>query len=97
MEYPVLYAAVRYVTPPAELPAHLGVAWWGDMTLGPHLLQLLRMSRFEARIVFGEEPVRDGDRKALAARLHQGVAERFEPLFNDENACLTSQSTPVGS
>jgi len=77
---PVHHAALRYETAPGDLSAHLSVAWWGDMTLAPHLLAMLSLRRIEARVVFGEEPIRDTDRKSLAVRLHRAIVERFVPM-----------------
>ena len=86
---PVRYASIRYTTPPGEAPAHQAVSWWGGMTLGPHILELLRLSGFEAHIVFGEELIRDPDRKALAQRLQRAVASCFVPMFSEGEACLS--------
>ena len=103
VELPVHYASIRYQTAPGEVPARLSVAWWGDMRLGAHVKELLRMSGFEARIVFGAEPVLDCDRKALAARLHRAVASSFVPMLPDEhplpqeNACRSGRSSPASS
>jgi 1-acyl-sn-glycerol-3-phosphate acyltransferase len=63
---PVHAAALRY-NPPE-------VGWWGDAALLPHLVGLFRLSRIEARIDFVAEPIVDGDRKRLAARLQDAVA-----------------------
>ena len=63
----------------------------------PVLVQLLGLSGFEARIVFGEEPVPSGDRKALAVRLHEAVASCFRPMLMEREACLTSRTYPVSS
>ncbi len=77
---PVRHAALRYQTPPGEMPATLAVSWWGEMTFVPHLSRLLRLPGFEARLVFGPEPIVDRDRKRLARRLQRAVAERFLPM-----------------
>jgi hypothetical protein len=39
------------------------------------------LKEFTAIITFGDEPVSDPDRKALARQLHDRVAERFIPLI----------------
>lgn len=78
LEWPVSTASIQYRTLPGEAPAAEAVAWWGDMTLGPHLQDLFRMPAFEARLVFGEEPICDSDRKGLAAKLHAAVAGNLE-------------------
>lgn len=73
-------AAISYKTPAGEPPAHLAVCWWGDMTFADHLLNLLKLPFFEATLVFGSEPVRDSDRKALARKLTQQVQLYFSPV-----------------
>lgn len=49
------------------------VAYWGDMTFGPHFLKLLTKSRIRCRVAWGTGRV-GTDRKVLAAQLHQDVA-----------------------
>ena len=39
-----------------------------------HVLNLMRLPYFEARIVFGNTPVAHGDRKTLAQALHAAVS-----------------------
>jgi len=78
---PVRYAALRYATAPGERPASEVVCWWGDMTFGPHLLELLRLAHVEATVHFGPEPIAAPDRKTLATRLQHAVASRFDPLL----------------
>ncbi len=73
--------SVRYQTPSGETPAELSVAWWGDMTLAPHLLDLLRMPRIDAQLVFGQEVFQSADRKQLALDLHAAVEASFEPMY----------------
>ncbi len=81
LSLPVRYASIRYSTPAGEPPAHLAVSWWGEMAFGPHVRDLLRLSGFGARIVFGAESIEDPDRKSLARRLHRAVASRFVPML----------------
>lgn len=64
---PVHAAALRYDPP--------GVAWWGEVSLAPHLLGLFRLERIEATVSFAPEPVADGDRKRLAERLRNTVRD----------------------
>ena len=97
LELPVHYASLRYATDPGEVPARLSVAWWGDMEFVPHVVGLLKLPGFRARIVFGEDPVKTSERKSLAARLHAAVASRFLPMLPDEDACLTSRTSPANS
>jgi 1-acyl-sn-glycerol-3-phosphate acyltransferase len=83
-ELPVHYGALHYRTPEEELPAHLAVCWWGEMPFFWHARRLLRLSRVDARVTFGREPIRSGDRKVLAARLQEAVGELFVPLVDIE-------------
>ncbi|MAB80693.1 MAG: 1-acyl-sn-glycerol-3-phosphate acyltransferase [Planctomycetes bacterium] len=89
-EIPVGYAALHYSTPPGCPPAHLSVCWWGEMTLAPHVLNLLRMPSFDATVAFGSQPIADTNRKLLAAKLHHAVAELFHPTVDPSEVCLTS-------
>jgi len=89
-DIPVGYASLHYATPEGETPAYLSVCWWGEMTLGPHLLTLLAMPSFEATVAFGAEPIADPDRKALAAKLHRAVNGLFRPTMDTTEVCLTT-------
>ncbi len=77
---PVSYAALHYDTPSGERPASEVVCWWGDMTFGAHVLELLRLPRIAARVCFGSEAILAPDRKTLAVRLRNAVLERLQPL-----------------
>ena len=50
------------------------VAYWRDMTLAPHLFNLLGKSGVTLDIHFGASQRRTGDRKTLARELHSEVA-----------------------
>ncbi len=78
-ELPVHYASLLYRELPGETPAYLSVCWWGGMNFAGHFLRLLAMPGFEAHVTFGAEPVRHGNRKELAGRLHAAVSDIFEP------------------
>lgn len=77
---PVSYAALSYATPPGSPPAREAVCWWGDMEFSPHLWSLLALPGIEARIAFGEERIREDDRKTLAGRLEGLVSAHFRPV-----------------
>lgn len=54
-----------------------GVSWYGNVTLLPHLLQLLQYSSIEGFVQFNDtEPA--SDRKRLAAKLHQDISRNLE-------------------
>ena len=78
--YPVHFVTIFYRTPREEVPASRSVCWWGDMEFMPHLKDLLRMKTFKARFVFGDRPVRSGQRKDLARQLWQAAQEQFVPV-----------------
>ncbi len=77
---PVHYASLGYRTEPGEVPAHLAVCWWGDMGFSTHVFNLLKVPRFEAEIVFGEDTVLEEDRKKLAQELHARISRLFTPV-----------------
>jgi 1-acyl-sn-glycerol-3-phosphate acyltransferase len=72
---PVHHATVHYSVPDGEPPATESVAWVGDAHFLRHAFGLLQLSEIRAELVFGTEPVIDGDRKELATKLQQRVAE----------------------
>ncbi len=77
---PVSYAAIHYAVPEGCVPASESVCWWGDMTFGGHVLELLRLPSISATVTFGDGPIVDFDRKNLALRLWEAVQARFEPV-----------------
>lgn len=78
--FPVFHASIRYETPEGHLSARESVCWWGNMEFLPHLIGLFGLPRFRASLVFGSEPVINGDRKQLAIELHEAVKSRFRPV-----------------
>ena len=81
-------AALSYRTPEGEVPAHLGISWWGDAPLLPHARQLLGLASFEAFIRFSSRTVAGNDRKALAEAGRAAVIEVFEPLIAPEKRAI---------
>ncbi len=78
--YPASFASLSYATADAEPPAHLAICWWGNMEFRGHLWRLLALRGFRATVAFGDERIRDDDRKQLAARLWQAVHSLFTPV-----------------
>jgi 1-acyl-sn-glycerol-3-phosphate acyltransferase len=78
--FPVYHASIRYETPEGQPSARESVCWWGNMEFLPHLIGLFSLPRFTAHLVFGSEPVINGDRKQLATELHEAVESRFRPV-----------------
>lgn len=56
------------------------VCYWGDMTLGPHLLKLLGKPFVQARVAFADIGEPAGDRKQLARQLHAAVSALQEQI-----------------
>jgi 1-acyl-sn-glycerol-3-phosphate acyltransferase len=71
-EVPVHYAAIRYAVPDSERPVTESVAW-GDVPFLSHVWGLLQLAEIRAEVIFGDEPIVDHDRKALAAKLQAAV------------------------
>ena len=69
---PVTACALRYSLEHGSVADE--VAYWRDMTLAPHLLNLLGKSRVTLDIHFGPSSQRSGDRKTLARELHSEAA-----------------------
>jgi len=77
---PVWYASLSYSTPPGCEPAQRSVCWWGEMPFTAHFLGVLRLPEIRARVTFGEQPIRESDRKILAARLQHAVERQFQAV-----------------
>lgn len=68
---PVTACALRYSLEGGSVADE--VAYWRDMTLAPHLLNLLGKSGVTLDMHFGPTSRRTGDRKTLARELHAEV------------------------
>jgi 1-acyl-sn-glycerol-3-phosphate acyltransferase len=82
MRHAVHWAAISYRSPAGAAPTHLAVTWWGDMRLGAHLKEFLRLDWVEAPVRFGAEPIAHEDRKELADALYREVAAAFRPVVD---------------
>lgn len=72
--------SVVYEAPPGEDPRFYG--WWGEMSLGPHLLRVLAVRRNGAVRVIRHAPLRVAnfaDRKALARAVERAVRAGMPP------------------
>jgi 1-acyl-sn-glycerol-3-phosphate acyltransferase len=78
--HPVYYASISYRTGAGDAHPSEAVCWWGDMPFGPHFLRLLGLSRIDARVEFGADPVQESDRKLLAEKLWQAIHQIFIPV-----------------
>ena len=79
-DVPVSYAAVTYRTPDGAPPASTYVCWWEDISFFAHIWRMFKLSGFTTVINFGEAPIKNTDRKALAAELRQKVSDAFIPV-----------------
>lgn len=77
---PVSYASIGYRTPEGELPAHLAVCWWEDISFMAHLWRLFKVSEYTATIDFGDAPIVGQNRKELARELRDQMLARFVPV-----------------
>lgn len=76
----VHYAAITYSTPPGEMPAHIAACWWEDISFFAHLWRLFKVKGYTATITFGENPIKNADRKQLAGQLRDAVDAKFVPV-----------------
>lgn len=79
-QYPVHCASLTYRVPSDLPPARLVLCWWGEMPFGPHIMNLLRLRRFEATVEFAAAPIMAPTRGELAARVQAEIARRFVPV-----------------
>jgi 1-acyl-sn-glycerol-3-phosphate acyltransferase len=78
---PVSYVSISYRTPDGGPTASETICWWDDTEFIPHMFKSFMVPKFTAILNFGDVPVMNADRKALAAELHEKVAERFIPVI----------------
>lgn len=68
-------AVLRYELDPDDGSVADEVAYWRDMSFGPHLLNLLGKRNIRAIVTYGKPTQSGADRKALALRLHDEVCQ----------------------
>jgi lyso-ornithine lipid O-acyltransferase len=72
------------------------VAWYGDMSLGSHLLRLLSIGPVDVTLRFGEPfEVTHGDRKALARRLGEEVRLMAAETANGRGHPSAAPASPL--
>ncbi len=86
---PITPCAINYELDDGDVDQE--VCWWGDMTLLPHVWNLLGKKVIRARIAFGEAMLASGDRKDLCHLLHERVVLLQSQLREEEP---TVQSMP---
>lgn len=80
MEIPVHYVTITYRSLPGAMPAHQAVSWWQPEPFFAHLRRLLACRGFVCVLRWGDEPIRQTDRKTLARELRRAVREQFVPV-----------------
>jgi lyso-ornithine lipid O-acyltransferase len=83
---PITPCAIHYKLDDGD-PA-LEIAWWGDMTLLPHIINLVGKRTIRARIAFSTPIEARGDRKQLSAVLHDAVL-RLHRQMNQPSGILS--------
>jgi lyso-ornithine lipid O-acyltransferase len=81
---PVTPCAIAYELEDGDMAKE--VAWWGDMSLLPHVWNLLSKKAICARVAFGNPIVAAGDRKQLSHVLHEQVAQLRGRLREEETS-----------
>jgi 1-acyl-sn-glycerol-3-phosphate acyltransferase len=79
-DLPVHYAAVAYKTPEGALPPSATICWWDEKTFGEHMMFLFQLKESTAIITFGEQPIKNPNRKELAQNLWEAVDEKYIPV-----------------
>jgi len=77
--HPVNYGFLAYQITDDEAGRQLTrdrVCWYGDDEFFNHIVNLLRLKGFRARLVFGDSPVVAHERKSLANQLHKAVLQQ---------------------
>ncbi len=82
-EIEVSYSALRYQTTEKDVSAHLSVCWWGNKPMLKHLFNMGKNRSVQAKIRFGQDRVKDSDRKNLAEKLQKKVEEVFIPVIDE--------------
>ena len=72
-QQPVHYAAISYVTRPGEDSVEHAICWVDDTPFAVQAFRLLRLTRFDVCVRFGDAPIAALDRKHLATSLHTAV------------------------
>jgi lyso-ornithine lipid O-acyltransferase len=72
LQAPVFAASLAYTVPDGV--ASTEACWWGDMTLFPHIINLLGKHSVTATVKFSSGSFRFADRKQAAQQMHEEVA-----------------------
>ncbi len=85
---PITPCSIRYELEDGDVGQE--VCWWGDMTLLPHVWNLLSKKSIRVHILFGEPIAAGQDRKKLSRILHEQVAGLHEGSRRNENLHFVS-------
>jgi 1-acyl-sn-glycerol-3-phosphate acyltransferase len=80
-DLPVSYASITYKTPDGGPTASEAVCWWDEKTFGEHLWYLFQLKEYTAVINFGDQPIHNENRKALAKELRDKIKDGFIPVI----------------
>ena len=78
--YPVNYGYLTYRVehgPDQAARTRDEICWWGEAGFARHILNLLGLPGFSAKLVFGDKAIHGADRKSLARELHAAVTAQF--------------------
>ena len=78
---PVSYVGLSYSVPDGCPPASDYVCWWEDISFFAHMWRLFTLRKHTAVVTFGDGPITNPDRKALAAELRERVLDKFTPVL----------------
>jgi 1-acyl-sn-glycerol-3-phosphate acyltransferase len=70
------------------------VCYWGDMTLLPHVINLLGKRMIRINIAFGKPVEATADRKMLGHTLREDVARMYEQLRSGQNRATLKEGVP---
>ncbi len=77
--WPVHYVTLRYRALEGCPPASTTIVWTDGAPFFPHANRLFKLPGMQVTATFGDEPITDPDRKALAERLRQAVEAQLPP------------------
>lgn len=79
------YCALSYKTENGDDNAYKIVSWWGDSPLNTHITRLAKERKIDATISFGDNVIKEQDRKILSEKLHNQVSDIFKPMCRESD------------
>lgn len=80
------FCALRYSTDDGNDRAYKVVNWWENISLNKHLSRLAKERIIHATISFGDNVIKENDRKVLSKKLHAKVSQLFKPMCSSNEA-----------